>query len=389
MANNERILLSSPHMSGNEMKYINEAFETNWIAPLGANVDGFEKELAEYAEIHSVAAVSSGTAAIHLALKLLNVEPNDYIFCSTFTFVASANPVLYEHATPIFIDSEPRTWNMSPIALEKAFKYCMSINKMPKAVIVVHLYGQSADMDEILSICNKYNVPIIEDAAESLGTLYKNQKSGTHGLFGVYSFNGNKIITTSGGGALISNDKELIERARFLSTQSKEAALHYEHKVVGYNYRMSNISAGIGRGQLEVLNERVKARRENFDFYVNELSSIEGIEFLKEREDDYSNYWLTAITINKKIIDDSIEKIIKKLNDDNIEVRRLWKPLHTQQLFSESLYFNHFENDNVSEQLFEIGMCLPSGSNLDKNDLKKVCSSIKEILSTSLKKEGV
>ncbi len=257
----ERVFLSSPHMSGNEQKYIQEAFDLNWIAPLGNNVDGFEKELSEYNSINHAAVVSSGTAAIHLALKLLDVQPEDTVFCSSLTFVATVNPVLYEGATPVFIDSEPDTWNMSPVAIEHALVDAKRDGNLPKAVIVVNLYGQSAKMDEIITVCNRYNVPVIEDAAESLGSEYKGQKSGTFGQFGIYSFNGNKIITTSGGGALVSNDEESIQKARFLATQARDPAVHYQHSEVGYNYRMSNIVAGIGRGQLEVLDERVNQRR--------------------------------------------------------------------------------------------------------------------------------
>src|SRR5699024_7164626 len=286
------------HMSGREQKYIEEAFDLNWIAPLGNNVDGFEQELATYNNIKDVAVVSSGTSAIHLALRLLDVQPNDTVFCSSLTFVASANPILYEKATPVLIDSEEDTWNMSPEALERALKDAASENKLSKAVIAVHLYGQSAKTDEIVALCKQYNVPLIEDAAESLGSEYKGQKSGTHGDFGVYSFNGNKIITTSGGGALISNDEEAIQKARFLATQARDPAIHYQHSEVGYNYRMSNIVAGIGRGQLEVLDERVEQRRKIYKRYEDALGSIPGIKFQPELEGTYSNRWLTALTIN-------------------------------------------------------------------------------------------
>lgn len=375
----ERILLSSPHMSGNEMKYINEAFDTNWIAPLGANVDGFEKELAEYVDVAAAAAVSSGTAALHLALRLLDVKQEDYVFCSTFTFVASANPILYEKATPVFIDSEPETWNMSPIALQKAFDYAKSIDKLPKAVIVVHLYGQSARMDEILEICYEYNVPVIEDSAESLGSSYKGRKSGTHGKFGIYSFNGNKIITTSGGGMLVSNDEELISKSRFLATQARDQAVHYEHTQVGFNYRMSNISAGIGRGQLEVLDDRVKARRNVFERYQEKLSKIKGIQFAPELPGTYSNRWLTALIIDEKKAGFSANQLIKTLADNDVEARPLWKPMHIQPLFNDAMSFNHFSSENFSERLFEQGLCLPSGSNLKEADVDKVIETILQL----------
>ncbi|MDW2886772.1 DegT/DnrJ/EryC1/StrS family aminotransferase [Exiguobacterium artemiae] len=379
MTDKKRILLSSPHMSGNEMKYIKEAFDTNWIAPLGANVDGFEKELAEYVGIKSAAAVSSGTAAIHLALRLLDTQQDDLIFCSTFTFVATANPILYEKAIPIFIDSEPDSWNMSPEALKKAFEYALSIKKMPKAVIVVHLYGQSAKMEEILEICNEYGVPIIEDSAESLGASYHNKKSGTHGKFGVYSFNGNKIITTSGGGMLVSDDEDMIKKARFLATQSRNPAVHYEHSEIGFNYRMSNISAGIGRGQLEVIDDRVEARRNVFKKYKQQLEEIDGISFMPELNNSYSNRWLTTLIIDENKTDVSQQEFIEFLNEMNIETRPLWKPMHLQPLFKGTKFFEHSLNNDFSKKLFETGVCLPSGSDLTDTDQIKVINAIKSI----------
>lgn len=383
----ERILLSSPHMSGREKKYIDEAFDTNWIAPLGANVDNFEKELAEYVDVKAATAVSSGTAALHLALKLIDVKEEDYVFCSTFTFVASANPILYEKATPIFIDSDTETWNMSPKALQAAFDYAKSIDKLPKAVIVVHLYGQSAQMDEILEICYEYNVPVIEDSAESLGSIYKGKKSGTHGLFGIYSFNGNKIITTSGGGMLVSNHPEMIQKAQFLATQARDRALHYEHSEIGFNYRMSNISAGIGRGQLEVLDQRVQERRKNFELYKKYLSEIEAIEFAPELKDTTSNRWLTAMILNPEKTSVSSTDVITALAQNNIEARPLWKPMHQQPLFEGALHFNHFEKQNFAEYLFENGLCLPSGSNLSKADVIKVIDVIRTIFHLNKVKE--
>lgn len=372
MTHRERIHLSSPHMSGREQKYIQEAFALNWIAPLGNNVDGFEEELATYNNIKDVAVVSSGTAAIHLALRLLGVGVGDIVFCSSLTFVASANPILYEGATPVFIDSEQDTWNMSPEALERAFKDAKVNGKLPKAVIAVHLYGQSAKVDEIVSLCAKYNVPLIEDAAESLGSEYKGQKSGTHGDFGIYSFNGNKIITTSGGGALISNDKEAIQKARFLATQARNPAIHYEHSEVGYNYRMSNIVAGIGRGQLEVLDERVQQRRDVYKRYEEAFSHIPGIKFQPELKGTFSNRWLTALTIDPEVTGVTRTQIIERLEEENIEARPVWKPMHLQPLFDKYDYYSHEESSSVSDELFRNGLCLPSGSNLSIDEQERV-----------------
>ncbi|MGX1982300.1 pyridoxal phosphate-dependent aminotransferase EpsN [Thermolongibacillus altinsuensis] len=372
MVNKSRIYLSPPHMSGNEQKYINEAFETNWIAPLGPNVDAFEKELAEYVGSKGAAAVSSGTAAIHLALRLLDVKKGDRVFCSSLTFIASANPILYQEAEPVFIDSEPDTWNMSPLALERALEEAKCEGKLPKAVIVVNLYGQSAKMDEILAICNQYNVPVVEDAAESLGSTYKGKKSGTFGKFGIYSFNGNKIITTSGGGMLVSDDLEALQKARFLATQARDPAPHYQHSQIGYNYRMSNILAGIGRAQLEVLDERVKARRAIFDRYVQALGDIDGIHFMPELEGTMSNRWLTTLTIDQQKLDVTPMDIINALAEENIEARPVWKPLHLQPVFEGIKYYPHHENWSVSEELFENGICLPSGSNMTVEEQNRV-----------------
>jgi len=380
MPHRQRTFLSSPHMSGNEMKYINEAFDLNWIAPLGNNVEGFEKELAEYSNINSVAVLSSGTSAIHLALRLYDVGPEDTVFCSSLTFVASANPILYEKATPVLIDSEPETWNMSPEALERALADAKANNKLPKAVVVVHLYGQSAKMDELIAVCKKYDVPLIEDAAESLGSKYKGIASGTIGEYGIYSFNGNKIITTSGGGALISNNEEQIQKARFLSTQARDPALHYQHSEVGYNYRMSNIVAGIGRGQLEVLDERVEARRANFNRYEEAFGSIDGISFQPELKDTYSNRWLTALTIDTNKTGVTRTEIIEKLEELNIEARPVWKPMHLQPLFEKYEYYPHEEGKSVSDELFKNGLCLPSGSNMTEEQQEKVVEIIKKML---------
>lgn len=365
-------------MSGNEMKYINEAFESNWIAPLGPNVDAFEKEIANYAGVKGAVAVSSGTAAIHLALSLLNVQKGDTVFCSSLTFVATANPILYQGAKPVFIDSEPDTWNMSPSALETAFKEADVTGKLPKAVIIVNLYGQPAKMDALISICNKYHVPIIEDAAESLGAKYKGKASGNFGKFGVYSFNGNKIITTSGGGMLISNHTEALHKARFLATQARDAAPHYQHSELGYNYRISNILAGIGRSQLEVLDSRVRARRSIFQLYQQELAELSGVSFMPELENTFSNRWLTALTINEQEARVNIKQLLNALERENIEARHVWKPLHMQPLFQKYKYYPHNKNSDVSEKLFQTGICLPSGSNMTLQDQMRVIQCIKK-----------
>lgn len=382
--NEKRIFLSSPHMSGNELKYINEAIESNWIAPLGPNVEEFEKEIANYVGVKEAVAISSGTAAIHLALSLLDVKKGDIVFCSTLTFVASANPILYQGAEPVFIDSEPETWNMSPQALERALKESYLSSKLPKAVIVVNLYGQSAKMDEIVTICNHYNVPIIEDAAESLGAIYKGKASGTLGKLGVYSFNGNKIITTSGGGMLVSNDTSLIKKARFLATQSKDPAPYYQHSKMGFNYRMSNILAGIGRAQLEVLEKRVFQRRLVFERYYHELGALHGFTFMPELEGTLSNRWLTALTIDEKKSGASIASILNNLASENIEARLVWKPLHLQPLFKGMKYYSHDKDFDVSNQLFQTGICLPSGSNLTEEDQTRVINCIKKTLKTKI-----
>lgn len=374
--NKEKIYLSSPHMSGHEQKYIKDAFDSNWIAPLGPNVDEFERELASFVGVKGGAAVSSGTAAIHLALRLLNVQEGDTVFCSSFTFVASANPIVYLGAKPVFIDSEPETWNMSPQALALALHDADKAGKLPKAVILVHLYGQSAKLDEILSLCNRYDVPIIEDAAESLGSTYKGKASGTFGKFGVYSFNGNKIITTSGGGMLISNDVEALERARLLATQAKDPAPHYEHSEIGYNYRMSNILAGIGRGQLEVLEDRVRARRAIYKRYYESLSFIPGFYFMPELENTRSNRWLTTLTIDENESGTSSGKLLRTLAEENIEARPMWKPLHLQPLFKGKKYYPHSKNEDMSQYLFQSGICLPSGSNMLEEDQQRVIQGI-------------
>lgn len=371
------ILLSVPHMGDDEKYFVDEAFETNWIAPLGPNVDAFEAELADAVQIRHALAVSSGTAAIHLALRVLGVNLGDRVFCSTLTFAASAFPIVYQGADPIFIDSDKESWNMSPKALERAFEKSKLENWLPKAVIVVNLYGQSADMDLILDICNRYNVPVIEDAAESLGAKYKGKSSGTFGKIGCYSFNGNKIITTSGGGMIVSNDRSLIEKAKFLSTQARDPFLHYQHSEIGYNYRMSNILAGVGRGQLKVLNNRVLQRRKIFEYYKDRLSDIHFLKFMPEPKWSYSNHWLSAITVDKNSPIKSIE-LIAHLSNEMIEARPVWKPMHLQPVFSKSRYFTA-DDVSISDDLFLNGICLPSSSNMTNNDLEMVVQSIRKI----------
>ncbi len=383
------ILLSSPHIGEHEQQYVQEAFATNWVAPLGPNVDSFEKEVAEYINTKSAVALSSGTAAIHLALVLLDVKPGDIVFASSFTFVATVNPILYQGATPVFIDSDLDTWNMSPVALERALRECKAKNQMPKAVIIVNLYGQSANYDALCQLCNEYNVPIIEDAAESLGATYNNKHSGTFGKLGVFSFNGNKIITTSGGGMLVSEDENLIQRARFLSTQAREPVPHYEHTVVGYNYRMSNVLAGIGRGQLKVLEKRVKARRAIFDQYKQALESYPFIDMMPEINNGYSTRWLSTLVIKPTPNKIRPEDVIAQLKPFNIEARRTWKPMHKQPLFAGSKYYPHDEQFSVSDYLFDHGICLPSGSNLSSRDIDRVIHCLNGIFKCGQNKTEV
>ena len=372
----EKILLSSPHMGGTELDYINDAFNKNWIAPLGENVNNFESSVKQYTGSKAALALSSGTAAIHLALIEAEVKEDDIVFCSSLTFSASANPIIYQKATPVFIDSEEDTWNMCPKALKKAFEKYESLGKKVKAVVAVNLYGQSAKYDEIVEICQKHDAILVEDAAESLGSEYLGKKSGTFGDFGIFSFNGNKIITTSGGGMLISNDEEKIKHALFLSTQAREKALHYQHEKIGYNYRLSNISAGIGIGQMEVLDDRVNRRREIFNIYKESLKDIEGVNFQPEIDNSKSNRWLTALTI------DSIDTydLINYLGQHNIEARPVWKPMHLQPVFKDYDYISL--NEDVSKGLFERGICLPSGSNLTNEEIYLVCNTIKEYFKT-------
>ncbi|MFD0961399.1 DegT/DnrJ/EryC1/StrS family aminotransferase [Paenibacillus chungangensis] len=372
-----RIYLSPPHMSGKEKRYIEEAFMTNWIAPLGPNLDAFEQEMADKVGIAGAAAVSSGTAAIHLALQLAGVSAGDTVFCSSFTFVASANPIRYLGAEPVFIDSEPDSWNMSPAALERALEDAAHRGKLPRALLVVHLYGGLTRMSEVMALCGKYNVPVIEDAAESLGSTYRGRQSGTMGEFGIYSFNGNKIITTSGGGMLVSNDTSALERARFLSTQARDVAIHYQHSRLGYNYRMSNVLAGIGRGQLQALDERVAARRRIFERYREALSCHESITFMPELPGTFSNRWLTAITVDEAVAGVTAADLVQALASENIEARPLWKPLHRQPLFQDASFYSHTPDSiSVCEELFRTGLCLPSGSAMTDNEQNRVIATI-------------
>ena len=377
---NKRIYLASPHMGGLEEVFVKEAFDTNWIAPLGANVDGFEKELSEYVGSKTGAALASGTAAIHMALKAVGVKKGDKVFCSSLTFAASCNPIIYEGGIPVFIDSEPESHNMSPVALEKAFKAYEEKGEMPKAVIVVNLYGQSADMDKIIEICKKYNVPIIEDAAESLGATYKGKHSGTFGEYGIYSFNGNKIITTSGGGMLVSNNEEGIAKVRFWSTQARDKARHYEHTELGYNYRMSNIVAGIGRGQLRVLEDRIAKKKEIFETYKEAFKEIQDIEMMPVCEYGEPNYWLTTITLSENSKVKPLD-IILALEKENIESRPIWKPMHIQPYYKEYDFYSHNDEDevSVSEDIFNRGVCLPSDTKMTKEEQERVIKIIREL----------
>lgn len=377
---NKRIYLSPPHMSGAEQKFIDEAFQQNWIAPAGPHITQFEEELVHYTGAGGAVALSSGTAGIHLALRVLGIGKGDRVFCSSFTFVASANPILYEGAEPVFIDSEPESWNMSPIALEQAFLEAAKQGYLPKAVIVVHLYGQNADMDPIMALCDAYGVPVIEDAAESLGASYKGRASGTIGAFGIYSFNGNKIITTSNGGMIVSNDQTALEKIRFWSTQAKDRAGHYQHSELGYNYRLSNVLAGIGRGQLRVLDERIRARQAIFHAYQKELSSLRGIRFMPEPSYNVSTHWLTAITLDAAKAKRTPVQLIEALSRADIEARRVWKPMHAQPLYRNYRYFSHEPDVSVSDALFEEGVCLPSGSSLTKQEQDRVIDCIKKEL---------
>lgn len=375
---NKRIYLSSPHMSGKERKYIDEAFEQNWIAPLGPNVDEFEKATAAYCGVKDAAALSSGTAAIHLALIMMGVKPGDEVIASSFTFSGTVNPIAYLGATPVYVDSEESTWNMDPNLLEEAIKDRISKGKRVKALIPVHLYGMPASMEAILSLASRYDIPVVEDAAEALGSRYQGKKAGSMGKISVLSFNGNKILSTSGGGMLLSDDPDITRKARFLSTQARDQAPYYLHTEIGYNYRMSNIVAGIGRGQMEVIDQRVRQRRDNHFFYREHLEHVDGISFLREPGEDYfSNHWLTCILVDPKKTGTTNRQLMEDLEKQNIESRHLWNPMHLQPVFADApAYVN-----GTSERLFKQGLCLPSGSNMTDEDRARVL----EVLKRSLK----
>ena len=371
-----KIYLASPHMSdeGYEKQFVKDAFDTNWLSTVGENINEFEKNAREYVGIKASVALASGTSAIHLGLKALGVKKDDIVFVSDLTFSASVNPIIYECAKPVFIDSEYETWNMSSKALEKAFeKYA------PKAVIVVHLYGRAANMEKIMEICNKHNVPVLEDAAEGLGTIYKGKFLGTYGKCGAFSFNGNKIITTTGGGMLVSDSQELIDKARFWSTQSKDPARHYQHSEIGYNYRMSNVLAGIGRGQLKVLEKRVEKKKEIFDRYKEAFKEISDIEMMPENEDERSNYWLSTLTIKSTSKVKPLD-IIEALEKENIESRPVWKPMHLQPVFEKYDFVSENEDGiSVGEDLFNRGVCLPSDTKMSDEDIGRVIKIVKEL----------
>ena len=381
----ERIYLSSPHMGGGEMSFIQEAFDTNWIAPLGPNVDAFERECAAYAGVKSALALSSGTAAALLAGRLMGIKEGDIVFCSSLTFIATIAPLVQIGAAPIFIDAEPESWNMSPSALARALADAEEKGRLPKAVILVNLYGQSCDMDKLLPLCERYGIPVLEDAAESMGARYKDKVSGSFGRFGFYSFNGNKIITTSGGGMLLSDGEEDIEKARFWATQARDKAPWYQHSELGYNFRMSNVLAGIGRGQMKVLQERVLARRAVFDRYKAALDSFPEVCFMPEPDWSYSNRWLTTFTINAAHSSATPQDLIAALAAENIEARPVWKPMHLQPVFENAPYYPHEEGKDIAHDLFESGICVPSGSNLTDEEQARVISVLQRVLNHAQK----
>ncbi|WP_291064369.1 MULTISPECIES: DegT/DnrJ/EryC1/StrS aminotransferase family protein [unclassified Empedobacter] len=372
-----KIWLSSPHLSGNEMKYIQDAFDKNWITSIGDNIDGFEFDIQKVLNTSNpIVALNSCTSVLHLALILLGVKNGDEVICQSMTFSATANPIAYQGATPVFVDSEKDTWNLCPIALEEAITDRIAKGKKPKAILAVHLYGMPYKVDEVHAIAEKYNIPVIEDAAEALGSTFKGKACGTFGRFGALSFNGNKIITTSGGGALVSHTQEDKDKAVFLATQARDNAPHYQHSHIGYNYRMSNITAGIGRGQMEVLADRVAARRAMNKFYQDLFADIDGVTVFTEPSSDYfSNHWLSAILIDPKVAGKTREELRLAFLEDDIESRPLWKPMHMQPIFSNAPYYG----GKVAEELFENGLCLPSGSNLTDAERERITAKVKEV----------
>jgi pyridoxal phosphate-dependent aminotransferase EpsN len=372
---NKPILLSTPHLGERELEFVREAFLTNWIAPVGPHLDAFEREFCQVIGTGGAAAVSSGTAALHLALRLVGVEAGDEVFCSTLTFIASASPITYLGAKPVLIDSDRHSWNLDPQLFCETLDRRAKLGKLPKAVILVHLYGQSADIEPILKACDRYDIPLIEDAAEALGATYQGRSPGTFGKIGIFSFNGNKIITTSGGGMLVADDPDLVAKARFLATQARDPAPHYQHSEIGYNYRLSNVLAGIGRGQLLVLEERVAARRRNFETYQEAIGKLPGIEFMPEAAFGKSTRWLTCITIDPDLFGCDREQVRLALAAEQIEARPVWKPLHLQPAFADCEYIG----GTVAEDLFDRGLCLPSGSNLTTQDLERVIRAIEGV----------
>ena len=375
MSSKPKIYLSSPHLGTQEFEFVREAFATNWIAPLGPHVDAFEREFASAVGSAHASALSSGTAALHLAMRWLKLQPQDEVVCSSLTFSATVNPVLYERAKPVFVDSDASTWNMSPPLLAEAIADGIRRGKKPKAVILVHLYGQSADIDPIAAICAEHDIPLIEDAAEALGATYKGRTPGTTGLCGIYSFNGNKIITTSGGGMLVANDKTLVDKSRFWATQARDPAPHYQHSEVGFNYRMSNVLAAIGRGQLRVLAQRVDARRRNCAYYQSALKDLPGLDFMPEADFGRCTRWLTCITIDPKLAGTDREQVRMAMERENIEARPVWKPMHLQPIFKDCVCVG----GAVSARLFDHGLCLPSGSNLVTADRDRVIDVIRQV----------
>ena len=375
-----RILLSPPHLNGYEEKFVKEAFISNWIAPIGPNINMFEKEIKDYIGVKAAVALDSGTAGIHLALKYLGVGEGDFVICSSFTFVATCNPILYLNATPVFVDSDFESWNMSPKALRVAIEWCRHNGRLPKAVIIVSLYGQSAKMDKLMPICEEYGIPVVEDSAEALGATYGRKMSGTFGKLGIFSFNGNKIITTSGGGMVVSDDVEAINKIRHWSTQAREPYLHYQHTEIGYNYRMSNICAGIGRGQLITLDERIGRRKEIFEKYAKAFEN-EPVTMMPLLENARPNYWLAGFTINKDV-GLKPERIIVDLEKCNIESRPFWKPMHLQPLLKDCPFFSHLEEGSVSEDLFDRGICLPSGTAMTDVQQQRVIDAVIGSIST-------
>ena len=370
-----RIYLSPPHIGEEEQQFVQEAFETNWIAPIGPHVNAFEQEFAAKVGARHAVALSSGTAALHLAVRLCGVKPGDEVLVSTFTFCASVNPILYEGGVPILIDSEETSWNLDPELVEDVLRRKAAAGKTPKALVAVHLYGQTADLNSLVELCERYGVILIEDAAEALGATYKGCAPGTFGKAGIFSFNGNKIITTSGGGMLVTDDEDLAKHARNLATQAREPAPHYQHTEIGYNYRLSNVLAGIGRGQLRVLEDRVQARRRNFDYYADHMSDLPGVTFMPEAEWGRHTRWLTCLTINPENFGATQEEVRRALEVDNIEARPLWKPMHMQPAYKE---FEVIGGENA-EELFDHGLCLPSGSNMTEADLKRVVDEVRKV----------